>query len=166
MSAQPLLEKPSSWRTNLLFGCASFEKIPPKKESSLKISLIAITIIGQKLEVRVTARNILTYLKIVEAGQKNFKDNSKYHFESSFQYFPKDQKGRCTIEAVKAAFYSIVYLTGTFNPLVYSSPCETAEDLSNQLALVVKSLQEADSAVSEITPHIQEFLKSRKNVLN
>ncbi len=162
MSAQPLLHSTSSWNSNLRLGSASFVKIPPKGlllARDLKISLILINIIGNKLEVRVTAKNRSTYLKIVGAAQKNFADKSKYHFESTFQLFPKDEKGLCTGEAVKAAMFSSVYQTGVSYPLVYRAP---AEDISNQLGLIIKSLQAADSKVEEITPQIQAFVKSRE----
>jgi hypothetical protein len=161
MSAQPLLQSTSSWNPDLRLGSASFEKIPPKGlllARDLKISLILIDIIDQMLVVRVTAPCRDTYLKIVGAAQKKFADKSKYHFESSFQHFPKDGNGLCTVEAVKAALFSNTYQTGVIYPLVYSAP---AEDISKQLGLIIKSLQEADSKVEEITPHIQAFLKSR-----
>lgn len=161
MSAQPLLQRPSSWNTYLRFGMFSIVKMPPEGrvlEKNLKISLIVITVFDQMLEISVTVQCRDTYLKLVGAAQKIFEDKSKYHFESTFQRFPKDQKGLCTGEAVKAAMFSRVYQTAVLYPLVYRAP---AKDISKQLDLIIKSLQAADGKIEEIAQPIQAFVKSR-----
>ncbi len=138
-----------------------------KSDSDSKIQSIKIYVLSgennQRLEVHAQTHNLETYLKILEVAQNYFSDKSKYYFNSTYDNFPKDCDGFCTLEAVKErqsqfknGLFERTHLEAT---LAYHSLYETKEELSQQLSHALNILQAVDNSVEEITGHVQSLLK-------
>lgn len=138
-----------------------------KSMSDLKIHSINIYVFNgknnQRLEVHARTYDLETYFKIIDVAQNYFSDNNKYYFNSTYDHFPKDRDGLCTVESVKYRQTQwkngLSERTHLESSLAYHSRYETKEELSKQLSDALNILKGADSTVGEITGHLESLLK-------
>lgn len=174
-----LLPDVSHWHWNVSPGFNKFIKFSCVKKSvsdeksegnsllGSKINCIIIYLLSEKnhqsIEVHARTANLDTYFKIVDVAQNYFSNKSKYYFNSTYDHFPKDKDGLCTIEAVKDR--QSKWKNGLFERthlesfLAYRSRYETTEERSKQLTHALNILQGADNTVGEIAKLLELLLK-------